>query len=409
VGGDEDQLTLGNVDYVGSVNAAGSSAPINYPNLQYLYVSPPGIRAAPYPLLTYAMVCGGSPVAAFAITLMYNLPELRNAEPLVLDLPTVAQVYLGQITTWNHPAIQQYGPPNRSTITTAAFFSFHIVRHNRRNPGVTLPSNPIRIVLDSSSSYTYPFTLALSRADQNFSKAVGVGSNVSFPVSNPLMALTSGTRPFRSVPYRSPKLTSSAAYDDADVVAAVAVTQYTMAFAPHFAYAAYGATTGVSQLYPLTNGFANVTEATLINRADTPVRPTLEVRWLSPLTPLTQLLSETALFPSQAVQSAEAQAQLDRYLTADLSWAPGDGSWPITTYFYLLLTSVNDADCERATNLVDLAWWMLSAAQAENLNNLNIGTYHQLLHSKGTVTNRCCAVQWPDPTQGSGPRSQMRS
>ncbi len=59
---------------------------------------------------------------------------------------------------------------------------------------MTLPSNPIRIVLDSSSSYTYPFTLALSRADQNFSQVVGVGSNVSFPVSNPLMALASGTR-----------------------------------------------------------------------------------------------------------------------------------------------------------------------------------------------------------------------
>ncbi len=40
VGGDEDQLTLGNVDYVGSVNTAGSSAPINYPNLEYLYIQP---------------------------------------------------------------------------------------------------------------------------------------------------------------------------------------------------------------------------------------------------------------------------------------------------------------------------------------------------------------------------------
>lgn len=67
-----------------------------------------------------------SPVAAFAITVVYNIPELLNGEPLVLDLPTVAQVYLGQITTWNHPAIQQYGPPNRNTITTATFVSFHI-------------------------------------------------------------------------------------------------------------------------------------------------------------------------------------------------------------------------------------------------------------------------------------------
>ena len=57
---------------------------------------------------------------------MYNLPELLNGEPLVLDLPTVSQIYLGQITTWNQPAIQQYGPPNLNTISTATFVSFHI-------------------------------------------------------------------------------------------------------------------------------------------------------------------------------------------------------------------------------------------------------------------------------------------
>jgi len=186
----------------------------------------------------------------------------------------------------------------------------------------------------------------------------------------------------------------------------VAVTQYTMAFAPHFAYAAYGATTGVSQLYSLPNGFANVTEATLINRADIPVRPTLEVRWLSPSTP-TQLRAET-LFQSQAVQSAEAQAQLDRYLTADLSWAPGAGSWPITTYFYLLLTSANDADCERATNLVDLAWWMITAAQAENLNNLNIGTCHQLLHQLKEGQAPTNVVRCSGQTQRRGPDQDHR-
>jgi hypothetical protein len=61
VGGDEDQLTLGNVDYVGSVNTAGSSAPANYPTLEYLYIQPrQALEQCHIHFTTHIMVCAGT-------------------------------------------------------------------------------------------------------------------------------------------------------------------------------------------------------------------------------------------------------------------------------------------------------------------------------------------------------------
>jgi hypothetical protein len=58
---------------------------------------------------------------------------------------------------------------------------------------VALPSNSITVVLDQSSGYSYPFTQALSRASPAFAAAIGVSSNVTFPVTHPLTALATGT------------------------------------------------------------------------------------------------------------------------------------------------------------------------------------------------------------------------
>ena len=68
------------------------------------------------------------PVAAGAITLSYNLQGVKSG--LKLDGPTVAKIFMGQIKTWNDPAIKAL------------------------NPGISLPSTNITVVHRSDSSGT---------------------------------------------------------------------------------------------------------------------------------------------------------------------------------------------------------------------------------------------------------------
>ncbi len=68
---------------------------------------------------------------------MYNLPGVKNL--LHMDGPTLANIFMGKITTWNDPAIAKL------------------------NPGVSLPSTKITIAHRSDSSgTTYNFTDYLS-------------------------------------------------------------------------------------------------------------------------------------------------------------------------------------------------------------------------------------------------------
>src|SRR5271157_2879671 len=68
------------------------------------------------------------PVVIGPITLSYNLSGL--SKPLQLSAPVIADIFQGKITTWNNSAI------------------------TADNPGVTLPSTPITIVVRSDSSGT---------------------------------------------------------------------------------------------------------------------------------------------------------------------------------------------------------------------------------------------------------------
>ena len=86
-----------------------------------------------------------------AITVSYNLPGVKSG--LKLDGTTIADIYLGNIKTWNDPAI-------------AAL-----------NPGVTLPSTPITVIHRSDSSGTSAgFTGFLAAVDPEWLKKVGPGS-----------------------------------------------------------------------------------------------------------------------------------------------------------------------------------------------------------------------------------------
>jgi phosphate transport system substrate-binding protein len=96
------------------------------------------------------------PMFLGAITVSYNLPGV--AAGLKLDGPTVADIYLGKIKTWNDPAI-------------AAL-----------NPGVKLPSTPITVVHRSDSSGTSAgFTGFLAAVDPEWKSKVGSGKDVQWP------------------------------------------------------------------------------------------------------------------------------------------------------------------------------------------------------------------------------------
>jgi phosphate transport system substrate-binding protein len=96
------------------------------------------------------------PVAFGAITLSYNLSGVKSG--LKLDGPTVAKIFMGQIKTWNDPAIKAL------------------------NPGMSLPSTSITVVHRSDSSgTTQGFTTWLSDTDPSWASSVGKGKDVKWP------------------------------------------------------------------------------------------------------------------------------------------------------------------------------------------------------------------------------------
>lgn len=97
------------------------------------------------------------PTLAGAIVPIFNLaPEVTST--LVLDGPTLANIYLAKITKWNDPAI-------------AAL-----------NPGVNLPDKPITVVHRSDGSGTTEgFTKYLSKVSDQWKSGPGAGQSVQWP------------------------------------------------------------------------------------------------------------------------------------------------------------------------------------------------------------------------------------
>ncbi len=96
------------------------------------------------------------PMFLGAITVSYNLPGVKSG--LKLNGPTIAQIFLGTIKTWNAAPI-------------AAL-----------NPGVTLPSTPITVIHRSDSSGTTAgFTGFLASVSPEWKSKVGEGKVVPWP------------------------------------------------------------------------------------------------------------------------------------------------------------------------------------------------------------------------------------
>jgi phosphate transport system substrate-binding protein len=101
-------------------------------------------------LAQWPMVMGG-------IVMVVNIPGVKPGE-LVLDGPTVAQIYMGKITKWNDPAIAKL------------------------NPNVKLPDLAIaNIHRADGSGTTFNFTYYLSAVSPEWQSGIGTATTVEWP------------------------------------------------------------------------------------------------------------------------------------------------------------------------------------------------------------------------------------
>jgi phosphate transport system substrate-binding protein len=99
------------------------------------------------------------PTVAGSEAVVYNVSELKDAGPIVVDGPTLANIFLGKIKKWNEAAL-------------AAL-----------NPGVNLPNKDIVVVHRSDGSgTTYIFTDYLSNVSAEWKSGVGTSTSVKWPV-----------------------------------------------------------------------------------------------------------------------------------------------------------------------------------------------------------------------------------
>ena len=98
------------------------------------------------------------PTILSAVAVTYNLNWSEN-KPLHFDGETLARIFLGEIKTWNHPAIKAL------------------------NKGIPLPEKPIvTIYRADGSGTTAVFTEYLAKASENFFKKLGHGKSINWPV-----------------------------------------------------------------------------------------------------------------------------------------------------------------------------------------------------------------------------------
>lgn len=107
-------------------------------------------RLAKEGLFQFPTVIGG-------VVMAVNVRGIASGE-LILDGKTLADIYLGNITRWNDPAIVQL------------------------NPDLSLPNQTIAVIRRSDGSgTTYVFSSYLAKVSPEWQQRVGVGSNVKWP------------------------------------------------------------------------------------------------------------------------------------------------------------------------------------------------------------------------------------
>lgn len=217
------------------------------------------------------------PTVIGAVAVAYNLPEVQQT--LRLSGETLADIFLGNVTRWNDPALQAL------------------------NPGVSLPERDILVIRRSDGSgTTFVFSEYLAAVSPEWGQRVGVGKAVNWPVG-------------------------LGAKGNEGVTGQVKQAEGAIGYVEH--------------VYAEQNDLPTVA---LQNREGAFVSPTTDGA------------------RAAAAGAAEAMQPGDD-LTLSLVNASGEGSYPITTWTYLLLPA-NFADCARGSAVVDLVRWTLTEGDA---------------------------------------------
>ncbi|NOZ48749.1 MAG: phosphate ABC transporter substrate-binding protein PstS [Chloroflexi bacterium] len=231
------------------------------------------------------------PMLAGAVVPIYNLP---GVDKLVLDGPTMVDIFMANITNWNDPAIAKL------------------------NPGVSLPDAPIVVAHRSDGSGTTEiFTSYLGAVSEEWKNSVGVGKAIEWPADKNGQGIGGKGNP--------------------GVAQAVQATPNAIGY--------------VELAYAKSN---SIPFANLINAAGNEVTADAETM--------------------QDAMAAFANAFNER-LTAKIMNAPGQKSWPIMGYTYLIIHMKENQNCDKTKALLEYASWAVSdPAAAQKAADLGYAT-----------------------------------
>src|SRR5919107_3317612 len=250
----------------------------------------------------------GSVVAAYNIN---GVPE----KGLKLTGPVLADIFLGGITTWNDPRIQEL------------------------NPELTLPSENIVVVHRSDGSgTTFVWTSYLSAVNQEWNDRVGAGTAVEWPAGlgapgNEGVANTIISTP-NSIGYVE---LAYALTTDTDYA-------YIQNMEGNFVEPSLDSTRAAVEAAVLGGSGGTNTNATISNNST----------------------GTTNATDTQNMTSINLPAGNESWRDVSLLNAPGANSYPIASFSYLLLyqdLSTNIDSMERARALVDFIRWAITDGQ----------------------------------------------
>jgi phosphate transport system permease protein/phosphate transport system substrate-binding protein len=242
----------------------------------------------------------GSVVAAYNIN---GVPE----KGLKLTGPVLADIFLGGITTWNDPRIQEL------------------------NPELTLPSENIVVVHRSDGSgTTFVWTSYLSAVNQEWNDRVGAGTAVEWPAG-------------------------LGAPGNEGVANTIITTPNSIGYVE----LAYALTTETDYAY-IQNAEGNFVEPSL-NSTQAAVESAVLSGGAG-----TNATTSTNATGTQNTTSINLPAGGESWREVSLLNAPGANSYPIASFTYLLLyqdLSTNIDSIERARALVDFVEWAITDGQ----------------------------------------------
>lgn len=239
------------------------------------------------------------PDALGAVTVIYNIGTTLSS-PLNLTGTVVAGIYLGQITTWNNPAI------------TAL------------NPHVSLPSTTITVIhrIDASGT-TFVFTHWLTADNTTWATKVGAGLSVTWPVGLAEKGSTGVAGTVASTPGGIGYAEENYAKIGGVAYAAIAnpAGNYIWPNATNTAAAAAGVASG------LPSGSGDWANVSIINQAGAQTYP---------LATLSYVMVYTDLGHAYGASFTKTDAQ---WLVNFLHWIVGTGQGSATALFFVPMPS----------------------------------------------------------------------